>query len=89
MKPRRHDALIASSLFLTQFIGHALLRIPLPGADFTTDNYRRLSEIARTTGRDTFELLDDMHSFNRRARSVPGALIREFTKLRGRLTHKK
>ena len=82
-------SLMASSLFLTQFVGHVLLRLRLPGTDVSTDNYRRLTEIARTTGRDTLELLNDMHAFNRRAWKVPPALLRELKKLHRQLIHHK
>ena len=89
MKPGRHDALMASSLFLTQFIGHVLLRLRLPRTEISTDNYKRLAEIARTTGRDTLEMLNDMHAFNPRAWKVPPALLREFRKLHRQLIHNK
>ena len=86
MSARQHDKLIASSLFLTQFIGHTLLRLDLPRAADLTSNYRRLSEIAKTTGHDTLELLEDMHRHNRFAWQTPRLLIAELRKLEKELS---
>jgi prephenate dehydrogenase len=86
MSARRHDALMASSLFLTQFIGHTLLRLDLPPGDISTTNYRRLAEIAKTTGHDTLELLDDMYRYNRYAWKTPRLLTRELRRLERELS---
>ncbi len=81
MNAREHDALMARSLFLTQFLGHALLRLNLPAAHETTSNYRRLSEIAHTTGHDSLELLHDMYRFNPYAWKTPPQLLRQLRRL--------
>lgn len=89
MKAREHDALMAKSLFLTQYLGHALLRLNLPSAEKTTSNYRRLSEIARTTGHDTLELLRDMYRYNRYAWRMPPLFSRTLKSLSLELTRRR
>jgi prephenate dehydrogenase len=86
MSARKHDSLMASSLFLTQFIGRTLMRLDLPPADISTANYRRLSEIASTTGHDSLELLDDMYRYNRFAWKTPRLLAGELKKLERELS---
>lgn len=76
---RRHDETMASTLFLTQFVGHTLHRLPLSATQMTTMNYEMLRHIASTTSRDTIELFQDMYRFNRFARTIPSKIIRKFT----------
>ncbi len=86
MSAGQHDALMASSLFLTQFIGHTLLRLDLPPAGVSTSNYQRLSEIAMATGHDSLELLRDMYRHNRYAWKTPRLLAAELKKLERELS---
>lgn len=81
MSARRHDALMASSLFLTQFIGRGLLRLTLPREDSSTLSFRMLAEITRTADRDGPGLLNDMYRYNRHAWKTPQLLVRQFEKL--------
>src|ERR1041385_2074411 len=61
MSASGHDALMASTLFLTQFIGHGLHRLPMLQTDIATNNFRLLRHVAATTANDTLELFQDMY----------------------------
>ena len=77
MTPAEHDKLMASTLFLTQLVGHSLGRL-LPKTTMTTQNFELLQHIVRTTGNDTKELFRDMYEYNRFAKQIPKQIIRSF-----------
>ena len=89
MSAAKHDRLMAETLFLTQFIGHGLLTLRLPGPEISTQNYRLLMHVAQTTGKDSDELFRDMYQYNRYARQIPNRIMREFQKLREALEGKR
>ena len=76
-----HDKLMAETLFLTQFIGHGLLRFPLLRTSIATQNFELLHHIAVTTGNDSIELFKDMFQYNRFARSIPKRVAQKFLAL--------
>ncbi len=78
MEPADHDRLMASTLFLTQFIGRGILPLKLPQVDMAAQSTRLLFDLARRVGNDTAELFSDMYRFNRFARRIPGRVMREF-----------
>lgn len=73
--PTHHDQMMARTLFLTQFIGHSLHRLPLSSTPLTTANYEMLKRVADTTSNDTRELFRDMYKYNTFARAIPNRLI--------------
>ena len=81
MMPRRHDRLMASTLFLTQFLGRGLIRSEIRDTEIATENFRRLAGIAEAARHDSMELFRDMYRFNRYARKIPNRLISELHQL--------
>ncbi|MBI3364494.1 MAG: prephenate dehydrogenase/arogenate dehydrogenase family protein [Ignavibacteriae bacterium] len=81
LTPLRHDKLMASTLFLTQFVGHGLRKLSLPNPTSSTHNFRSLHHIATITGNDTMELFRDMFEYNRFAKRLPEELLRSFSEL--------
>ena len=86
MTATQHDRFIASTLFLTQFIGRGLLDLPLHSSQNTTQNFQFLHRIATTTGRDTRELFRDMFHYNRFARTIPDKFIQSLKRTHNQLT---
>jgi len=89
-----HDRLMASTLFITQYVGRASYEL-LTESFINTPNYERLATIARSSQSDSIELFLDMYRYNRFARKIPLKIIRNFEKLstvlleRCRQPHKK
>lgn len=86
MTPQRHDRLMASSLFLTQFVSRALVELKLPRASISTANFKVLSRLASTASNDSLELFRDMYRFNPYARTIPKEVLRAFQALDRSLT---
>ncbi|HUL42895.1 MAG TPA: prephenate dehydrogenase/arogenate dehydrogenase family protein [Bacteroidota bacterium] len=85
MTPDHHDAAMARTLFLTQYLGRSLADLVLLPAFPLTENSHMLHRIVYTSMRDTRQLLNDMYHFNRYAKAIPArvhdALRRESLKL--------
>ena len=79
--PRRHDQLMASTLFLTQLVGRGLLPLVGNGSEIGTDCYRAIVDVANVAGRDSVELFRDMYKYNRYARRIPLQVIKNFQQL--------
>lgn len=81
MSPKEHDKLIASTLFLTQFIGRGLnlhkFKTGLP----LTENFKKLEQVIRSSNNDSIELFLDIYRYNRYAKPIPAKIISYFTKL--------
>ncbi|HLX12249.1 MAG TPA: prephenate dehydrogenase [Bacteroidota bacterium] len=75
MTPAEHDRLMASTLFLSQLVGHSLLGYQLPETIITTQNFAFLKQIELTSRNDSKELFNDMFRYNRFARKVPNNLL--------------
>ncbi len=82
MSPKEHDKLIASTLFLTQFIGRGLnlhkFKEELP----RTENFKKLEQVICSSNNDGIELFLDIYRYNRYAKQIPAKIISCFTKLR-------
>lgn len=78
MTPRRHDRLMAATLFYTHFLGRGVLRSHLLITPLATAGYRSLARIALSVGLDSPELFRDMFRYNRFAHSIPRRVIRDF-----------
>ncbi|MBI1805848.1 MAG: prephenate dehydrogenase/arogenate dehydrogenase family protein [Ignavibacteria bacterium] len=81
MTPAQHDKLMASTLFLTQFIGRGMLALGLPKTSIATQNYRLLQQITITSGSDSLELFRDMFRYNRFARRIPQKTLTHFQRI--------
>ncbi len=76
MTPRSHDRLMASTLFLTQFVGRAVNELSLPSPNSSTTDYRSLHHIASSASRDTKELFRDMFLYNRYSHQSLESILR-------------
>jgi len=81
LSPEDHDRLMASTLFITQFIGRAAFGVLPVDSCVTTPNFKRLIAIARSSQSDSIDLFRDMYRYNRFARTIPLKIIRNFEKL--------
>lgn len=75
MSPRRHDRLMASTLFLTQLLGRGLLRLKLPPSKSSTPHFQFLHRLAQISKNDSKKLFTDMYRYNPFARPIPGRII--------------
>jgi prephenate dehydrogenase len=81
MNPRAHDKLIASTLFLTQYLGRALAKHDVKTKLPRTENYKKLEQIIRASTDDTDELFRDIYRYNRYAKKIPLIFKDYFKKL--------
>lgn len=81
MSAQRHDKVMATTLFLTQFVGHALGRLSLPSSGVSTQNYDYLRAIIQTSKHDTQELFRDMYRYNNYASRTVDKVVQEFKRL--------
>ncbi len=66
--PQEHDKQIAVSLSLTHFIGRALAEFGATDLKIDTEGYKRLLNILGVVKHDTWQLFQDMHTYNRYAK---------------------
>ena len=62
--PEEHDRQIAVSLALTHFIGRSLAAFGAGDLPIDTEGYRRLRHILGVVEHDTWQLFEDMHTYN-------------------------
>lgn len=62
--PEKHDQEISHSLLLTHFIGRTLMELGAKRLDIETKGYRRLMKILETVENDSWQLFQDMNTFN-------------------------
>ena len=60
----KHDRDISSSLLLTHFIGRTLIDFEAKELEIDTTGYRRLMKILETVENDTWQLFQDMNTYN-------------------------
>jgi prephenate dehydrogenase len=72
---REHDEKIAVSLALTHFIGRSLSAFGARELDIDTEGYQRLMHILGVVGHDTWQLFQDMHTYNPYAKQKRQAFI--------------
>ncbi len=65
---QEHDEKIAVSLSLTHFIGRSLSAFGAREMDIDTEGYKRLMHILGVVSHDTWQLFEDMHTYNPYAR---------------------
>jgi prephenate dehydrogenase len=82
MSPKKHDKLMASTLFLTQFIGRGLKNHRLDEQFPQTENFKKLEQVIRSSNSDSIELFFDMYRYNRYAKRIPAKIIGYLMKLK-------
>lgn len=85
LTPREHDRRMASTLFLSQFIGRAVAPFCLPNLPDVTESYSFLKLVSERASSDTSELFFDMYKYNRYATRVPSKVLRSVLALTSRL----
>ncbi|MFO7714726.1 prephenate dehydrogenase/arogenate dehydrogenase family protein [Desulfosarcina sp.] len=72
---QEHDEKIAVSLSLTHFIGRSLSAFGARDMDIDTEGYKRLMHILGVVSHDTWQLFEDMHTYNPYAKQKRQAFI--------------
>ena len=83
---QEHDEKIAVSLSLTHFIGRSLSAFGARDLDIDTEGYKRLMHILGVVSHDTWQLFEDMHTYNPYARQTRQAYIDAMTDIHERLS---
>lgn len=73
--PHEHDRKIAVSLSLTHFIGRSLSAFGAGELDIDTEGYQRLMHILGVVSHDSWQLFEDMHTYNPYAKQKRQAFI--------------
>lgn len=82
---QEHDEKIAVSLSLTHFIGRSLSAFGARDLDIDTEGYKRLMHILGVVSHDTWQLFEDMHTYNPYAKQKRQAFIDAMTAIHERL----
>jgi prephenate dehydrogenase len=82
---QEHDEKIAVSLSLTHFIGRSLSAFGARDLDIDTEGYKRLMHILGVVSHDTWQLFEDMHTYNPYAKNKRQAFIDAMTGIHERL----
>ncbi len=82
---QEHDEKIAVSLSLTHFIGRSLSAFGARELDIDTEGYQRLMHILGVVSHDTWQLFEDMHTYNPFAKKKRQAFIDAMTDIHERL----
>jgi prephenate dehydrogenase len=82
---KAHDKKIAVSLSLTHFIGRSLSAFGARDLDIDTEGYQRLMHILGVVSHDTWQLFEDMHTYNPYAKQNRQAFIDAMTNIHERL----
>lgn len=81
------DRLMAWSLALTHFLGRSLHNLPLADPTTSTKDFQNLISLTQKINRDTWELFEDMHHFNRYTREMRQMLLANMLALKEKLDH--
>jgi prephenate dehydrogenase len=82
---KEHDEKIAVSLSLTHFIGRSLSAFGASDLDIDTEGYKRLMHILGVVSHDTWQLFEDMHTYNPYAKQKRQAFIDAMANIHERL----
>ncbi len=82
---QEHDEKIAVSLALTHLIGRSLSAFGARELDIDTEGYKRLMHILGVVSHDTWQLFEDMHTYNPYAKQKRQAFIDAMTGIHERL----
>ncbi len=81
----QHDRQIAVSLALTHFIGRSLSEFGAFQLDIDTEGYKRLLHILEVVSNDTWQLFEDMHTYNPYAGSKRMEFMKSLNKINASL----
>lgn len=70
MKAREHDKLAANSQGVTHFIGRLLEKLKFEPTNIDTAGTKRLHEVSENTVNDSWELFDNLQTFNPHTKSM-------------------
>ncbi len=84
--PDIHDRQIAVSLALTHFIGRSLSEFGSMPLEIDTEGYQRLLHTLEVVSHDTWQLFQDMHTYNRYAARSRKAFIDAMVKIDKKLS---
>lgn len=79
--PKEHDKEIAQSLVLTHFIGRALMGLKMSGLAIDTRGYKNLMQVLDTVKHDTWQLFQDMNSYNKYSKKIRHDFIRSAVRI--------
>jgi len=83
--PEEHDRQIAVSLALTHFIGRSLAKFGADDLPIDTEGYKRLRHILGVVENDTWQLFEDMHTYNPFAEKIREDFIGAMHKIDAKL----
>ena len=83
--PEAHDRQIAVSLALTHFIGRSLAEFGATPLDIDTEGYQRLLHVLGVVENDTWQLFQDMNTYNPYADESRSAFMKAVQKIQQRL----
>ena len=83
--PETHDRQIAISLALTHFIGRTLSEFKAVPLDIDTEGYQRLLHVLGVVENDTWQLFEDMNTYNPYAAESRQAFLDAVQKIHRRL----
>jgi prephenate dehydrogenase len=83
--PEDHDRQIAVSLALTHFIGRSLGEFGAGPMDVDTEGYRRLLHVLGVVKNDTWQLFEDMNTYNPYAAQSRSAFMEALQRIHRRL----
>jgi len=83
--PEAHDRQIAVSLALTHFIGRSLAEFGAAPLDVDTEGYQRLLHVLGVVENDTWQLFEDMNTYNPYAAESRSVFMEAVQKIHERL----
>jgi prephenate dehydrogenase len=83
--PEAHDRQIAVSLALTHFIGRSLGEFGATPLDVDTEGYQRLLHVLGVVENDTWQLFEDMNTYNPYAAESRSAFMAAVQRIQKRL----
>jgi len=86
--PEAHDRQIAVSLALTHFIGRSLSAFGAAPLDIDTEGYKRLLHVLEVVENDTWQLFEDMNTYNPYADESRSAFLAAIQETHHRLRRK-
>ena len=85
--PEKHDKEIANTLVLTHVIGRTLVDMKVEDHEIDTKGYRRLLKILQTVENDSWQLFDDMNSYNQYSKPTREGFKKSLENILKRLEH--
>jgi len=83
--PQKHDEEISHSLLLTHYLGRGLLDFGASALEIDTAGYRRLMKILGTVENDSWQLFEDMNTYNPYAKKTMDDFLLSLEKIRDKV----